>query len=110
MVKFIFHLLDLSSGTILLYQKLLEFTPGNRVQASSILIVGQKIPTRIESSSISTSSIKLHLVVIGIVLLQENTDSVCSNQWISPTAPSEPLKLIAYASRAVVTLTATSFP
>ncbi|GJW22691.1 hypothetical protein Tco_0033313 [Tanacetum coccineum] len=28
MVKFIFHLLDLSSGIILLYQKLLEFNPG----------------------------------------------------------------------------------
>ncbi|GKB29648.1 hypothetical protein Tco_0869049 [Tanacetum coccineum] len=29
MVKFIFHLLDLSSGTVLLYQKLLEFNPVN---------------------------------------------------------------------------------
>nr|GEY33627.1 hypothetical protein [Tanacetum cinerariifolium] len=53
MVKFVFHLLDLSSGTVLLYQKLLEFNPG-----------------------------KL-----------ENTNSVCSNQRISPTVPTEPLKL-----------------
>ncbi|GJU53697.1 hypothetical protein Tco_1227411 [Tanacetum coccineum] len=29
MVKFVFHLLDLSSGTILRYQKLLEFNPDN---------------------------------------------------------------------------------
>nr|GEZ19919.1 reverse transcriptase domain-containing protein [Tanacetum cinerariifolium] len=50
----------------------------------------------------------------SVQLLQENTDSVRSNQRISPTAPSEPLKLkafamlAAYASRAVVILPATS--
>ncbi|GJS87720.1 hypothetical protein Tco_0770356 [Tanacetum coccineum] len=50
-----------------------------------------------------------------VQLLRENTDLVRSNQWISPTTPSEPLKLIAFAivaacaSRAVVTLLATSF-
>ncbi|GJV04292.1 hypothetical protein Tco_1337861 [Tanacetum coccineum] len=32
MVKFVFHLLDLSSGTILLYQKLLEFKPRTEVE------------------------------------------------------------------------------
>nr|GEU94030.1 nuclear/nucleolar GTPase 2 [Tanacetum cinerariifolium] len=43
-----------------------------------------------------------------VQLLRENIDSVRSNQWISPTAPSEPLKLkafamlAAYTSRAVV--------
>ncbi|GJZ90151.1 hypothetical protein Tco_0662078 [Tanacetum coccineum] len=63
MVKFIFHLLDLSSGTILLYQKLLEFNPGN---------------------------------LSSVQLLRENTHSVRSNQQISPTAPSEPLKLIGW--------------
>ncbi|GKD72418.1 hypothetical protein Tco_1330700 [Tanacetum coccineum] len=41
--------------------------------------------------------------------LRENTDSVHSNQLISPTAPSEPLKLKACASRAAITLSATSF-
>nr|GEY22742.1 hypothetical protein [Tanacetum cinerariifolium] len=60
MVKFIFHLLDLSLGIILLYQKLLEFNPDN---------------------------------LSPVQLLQENTDFVRSNQRISPTTPSEPLKL-----------------
>nr|GEZ32508.1 hypothetical protein [Tanacetum cinerariifolium] len=50
-----------------------------------------------------------------VQLLQENTDSVGSNQWISPTAPSEPLKLKAFAmlaacaSIAAETLSATNY-
>ncbi|GJU48915.1 integrase, catalytic region, zinc finger, CCHC-type containing protein [Tanacetum coccineum] len=42
-------------------------------------------------------------------LLRENTNSVCLNQRIRPTAPSVPLKQKACASRAVATLSATSF-
>ncbi|GKA44786.1 hypothetical protein Tco_0737582 [Tanacetum coccineum] len=51
----------------------------------------------------------------SVQLLWENTDSVCLNQRISPTAPSVPLKLIVFAmlaacaSRAAETLSATSF-
>ncbi|GKF60665.1 hypothetical protein Tco_0177451, partial [Tanacetum coccineum] len=45
----------------------------------------------------------------SVQLLRENTDSVCSDQRISQTAPYEPLKLIAYASRAAKTPSATSF-
>ncbi|GKG13570.1 hypothetical protein Tco_0350530, partial [Tanacetum coccineum] len=54
----------------------------------------------------------------SIQLQRENTDLVRSNQWISPTAPSEPFKLIVLlafvtvtscASRAAVTLSATRF-
>ncbi|GJW64680.1 hypothetical protein Tco_0116564 [Tanacetum coccineum] len=50
-----------------------------------------------------------------VQLLWENTDSVRSNQRISPIAPFVPLKLIAIAivaacaSRAVATLSATTF-
>ncbi|GJV65799.1 hypothetical protein Tco_1476627 [Tanacetum coccineum] len=51
----------------------------------------------------------------SVQLLLENTDSVHSNQRMRPTAPSVPLKLkvftmvAAYASRAVATLSVTSF-
>nr|GEX68008.1 hypothetical protein [Tanacetum cinerariifolium] len=64
-----------------------------------------------------SSIIKLSFVitVFGTVAW-ENTDSVHSNQRMSPTAPSVPLKLkgsfamlAACASRAVTTLSATSF-
>ncbi|GKB97507.1 hypothetical protein Tco_0983644 [Tanacetum coccineum] len=67
MVKFVFHLLDLSSGTILLYQKLLEFNPVANFTLQSL-----------------------------IQLLRENTDSVRSNQRIRLTTPSVPLKLIGW--------------
>ncbi|GKC82716.1 hypothetical protein Tco_1138433, partial [Tanacetum coccineum] len=51
----------------------------------------------------------------SVQLLRENTDSVLSNQRMRPIAPSVPLNLIvfamlaAYASRAAITLSATSF-
>nr|GEU51750.1 hypothetical protein [Tanacetum cinerariifolium] len=51
----------------------------------------------------------------SVQLLRENTDSVRLNQRMSPTAPSVPLKLKAFAmlaacaSRAIATLSATSF-
>ncbi|GJY92818.1 hypothetical protein Tco_0508600 [Tanacetum coccineum] len=83
MVKFVFHLLDLSSGIILLYHKLLEFNPDN---------------------------------LSSVQLLQENTDSVRSNQRIRvPAGPVFLLGLLvlaivaAYASRATATLSSTSF-
>ncbi|GJY14699.1 hypothetical protein Tco_0385121 [Tanacetum coccineum] len=38
----------------------------------------------------------LELTQSSVQLLRENTDSVRSNQRISPTAPSEPLKLIGF--------------
>ncbi|GKB26624.1 hypothetical protein Tco_0866025, partial [Tanacetum coccineum] len=44
MVKFVFHLLDFSPGTILLYQKFLEFNPGsNLIVRWSFLIVPEFI-------------------------------------------------------------------
>ncbi|GKB11588.1 hypothetical protein Tco_0845511 [Tanacetum coccineum] len=51
----------------------------------------------------------------SVQLLQENTDSVRSNQRMRPTAPSVPLKLKAFAmvaacaSKVAATLSATSF-
>nr|GEV07916.1 hypothetical protein [Tanacetum cinerariifolium] len=45
----------------------------------------------------------------SVQLLWENTDSVRSNQRMSPTSPSVHLKLKACASRATATLSATSF-
>ncbi|GKA10036.1 hypothetical protein Tco_0689469, partial [Tanacetum coccineum] len=61
-----------------------------------------------------SSIIKLSFVII-VQLLRENMDSVRSNQWMRPTAPSVPLKLKAFsmvaacASKAAETLPATSF-
>nr|GEW05108.1 hypothetical protein [Tanacetum cinerariifolium] len=113
MVKFIFHLLDLSSGTILLYQKLLEFNPCN--------IVSFFYPNRLSKGihQDRASSVKVPVANFtlqsSMQLLRENTNSVRSNQWISPTAPSEPLKLkafamlAAYVSRATATRSSISF-
>nr|GEW57325.1 hypothetical protein [Tanacetum cinerariifolium] len=67
MVKFVFRLLDLSPGIVLLYHKLLEFNP-------------------VASFTLQAS----------VQLLREKTDFARSNQWISLTAPSEPLKLKGY--------------
>ncbi|GKC39475.1 hypothetical protein Tco_1051859 [Tanacetum coccineum] len=44
MVKSVFHLLDFSSGTILLYQQLLEFNPGNLVNFFYPNRLGKRIP------------------------------------------------------------------
>ncbi|GJR73529.1 hypothetical protein Tco_0085894 [Tanacetum coccineum] len=61
-----------------------------------------------------SNSSKFHLQS-SVQLLRRNTDSVRSNQWMRPTSPSVPLKLkvfamvAACASRAVETLSATSF-
>nr|GEW04109.1 hypothetical protein [Tanacetum cinerariifolium] len=55
------------------------------------------------------------VVMSSVQLLRENIDSVHSNQRMRPTAPSVPLKLkvfsmlAAFTSRAVATLSATSF-
>ncbi|GJT15089.1 hypothetical protein Tco_0873795 [Tanacetum coccineum] len=87
MVKFIFHLLDLSWAK--------EFYQD---RASSV-----KVPV----ANFTLQSL--------VQLLWENTDLVRSNQRISPTAPSEPLKLIVIfmlatcASKLRLTLSAT-FP
>ncbi|GJX62276.1 hypothetical protein Tco_0295176 [Tanacetum coccineum] len=61
MVKFVFHLLDLSSGTVLLYQKLFEFNPGKYCKYRSIPLVGQKNSTRIVLLQLIVTSSKLCL-------------------------------------------------
>ncbi|GJV66347.1 hypothetical protein Tco_1477175 [Tanacetum coccineum] len=78
MVKFVFHLLDLSWAKDF-YQD----------RASSV-----KVP--VANFTLQSS----------VQFLRENTNLVRSNQRISLTAPSEPLKLKVCASKAAVTLSA----
>ncbi|GJU28392.1 hypothetical protein Tco_1167013 [Tanacetum coccineum] len=78
------------------------------MQASSIPIGWAKEFHQDRASSVKVPVANCTLQS-SVQLLRENTDSVRSNQRIRPTAPYVPLKLIAYASRAAVTLSATSF-
>ncbi|GJY86447.1 hypothetical protein Tco_0500473 [Tanacetum coccineum] len=83
-------------GDSLLYKKsLLEFNLGNLCKLLPIPIGWQKKSTRYELTSIKVlvANFTLHS---SVHLLRENTDLVRSNQRISPTAPSEPLKLIGW--------------
>ncbi|GJR38834.1 hypothetical protein Tco_1214518 [Tanacetum coccineum] len=65
--------------TSALWALLIGFTPEFEDRASSV-----KVP--VANFTLQSS----------VQLLWENTNSVSSNQWISPTAPSVPLKLIGW--------------
>ncbi|GKF90517.1 hypothetical protein Tco_0274218, partial [Tanacetum coccineum] len=82
---------DLSSGTVLLYQKLFEFNPGILVTSISKGWVKEFHQDRASSVKVPVENFTLQS---SVQLLRENTDSVLSNQRISLTAPSVPLKLI----------------
>ncbi|GJR13477.1 hypothetical protein Tco_1292425 [Tanacetum coccineum] len=85
MVKFVFHLLDLSSGIILLYQKLIEFNPGNLVsffypnrlakkflqdRASSVKVTNSKLsPLHLRTVAMGKHNLQfLHFLAIGASL------------------------------------------
>ncbi|GKD34417.1 hypothetical protein Tco_1249926 [Tanacetum coccineum] len=98
MVKFVFHLLDLSSRTVLLYQKLLEFNPGNLVSffyPNSSLKLADKANSSFRTFEVD--KLAAHELFVATF------SCYMSFSW------SGGIMLVAYASRAAKTLSATSF-
>ncbi|GKB07178.1 hypothetical protein Tco_0835411 [Tanacetum coccineum] len=110
MVKFVFHLLDPSLGTLLLYQKLLEFNPGN---LSSVQLLRENTNSVRSNQRISLIAPSELLKLIGWQLMNSlYLHFLATGDYLSPVFL---LVLSAFAiiadcaSRAAVTLSATSF-